>query len=342
MNRRLFLLGGAATIAGCGRSAAPVASPPSVPKLTDEEVQRIRTEHTDRQLHLAELSRFRVEADAIRTSAPPPTDILAFAPELKPLVKVALRLHPRFGDEPNSDRTKFGGRFRWPASEPWPLCDEHRIPFVTVLQLRADDAPPQFPFRSGTDLLQLLWCPRDHGNATVKPLLVWRKQADLSGPIADPPEPDRAFFNYVPVPCRVFPERVAELPPWDAPPKVLRDKLATWTPPQHPDRPNAKASDYYADLLSAAAGTKVGGYPRLREGAMAPLCGTCKWGMDYLLTVAATEWSDHDRSRWRPLEERKQRDVKGYQQAAGLHFGERGAVQVFVCRRCDDWPVKLG
>ncbi len=339
MNRRLFLLGGAAMVAGCTRRAAPVE--PTAPELTIDDFQRLLNEQTDRDLHLGELNRFRVEADAVRTSAPPPADILAFAPELKPLVKVALRLHPRFGDEPEPERTKLGGRFRWPASEPWPHCDEHRIPYVTVLQLRADDAPPQFAFRSGTDLLQLLWCPRDHGDTTVKPLLLWRKLADQTGPFADPPAPDSPFFNYVPVPCRVFPERVAELPPWDAPPKVLRDKLATWTV-QFPHRPDAKPADYYTDLLSAAAGTKVGGYPRLRPGETAPQCATCKWGMDYLLTVAEEEWSLHDRSRWQPLEERKQRDVKGYQRAAGLHFGKRNAVQVFVCRRCADWPVKLG
>jgi hypothetical protein len=123
---------------------------------------------------------------------------------------------------------------------------------------------------------------------------------------------------------------------------VLRDKLATWAAPPHPHRPNAKAADYYADLLSAAAGTKVGGYPRVQEGTKVPACGTCQWGMDFLLSVAAAEWGAHDRSRWMPVEEREAADAEGYRRAAGLNFGERGAVNVFVCRRCEDWPVAVG
>lgn len=338
MNRRLFLFGSAAMVAGCARTAAPPAS--TAPPLTAADRARIVAEQEKRQSHLRFQEVWRVTEP--RTTLPPPTDILAFAPELKPLVKVTLRLHPRFDEEPGPERTKFGGRIMWPSVEPWPVCDEHGIPFVPVLQLRVEDAPPQFAFRPGTDLLQLLWCPRDHGLTSVKPILVWRKQATVAAPFAEPPPTDAAFLNYVPVPCRVFPERVAELPPWDAPPKVLRDKLATWTAPPHPGRAMATPAEYYTDLLSTAAGTKVGGYPRFQTGAQVPTCTKCNWGMDYVLTVAAVEWTREDRARWKPREDTLESDLVGYRNAAGLNFGEHESVQVFVCRRCEDWPVKAG
>ena len=69
-------------------------------------------------------------------------DVLAVAPELNGLTKVAVRLHPRYSEEPAADRSKLGGHFLWPAAEPWPVCDEHGIPHVPVLQLRSEDAPP--------------------------------------------------------------------------------------------------------------------------------------------------------------------------------------------------------
>ncbi len=166
MNRRTFLIGGAAAVAGCARPAAPPTPALATPQLTDADRDRIAAELAERERHLKLLEGFRVAPNAARTTPPPPADVLAFAPELKPLVKVALRLHPRFGEELPAEATKLGGKFRWPRSEPWPQCEEHRIPFVPVLQLRAEDAPPQFAFRERSDLLQLLWCPRDHGNAT--------------------------------------------------------------------------------------------------------------------------------------------------------------------------------
>jgi hypothetical protein len=57
-----------------------------------------------------------------RTTPPPPLDIAALFPELAPLARRAVRLHPRRGSEPGPGESKVGGTFLWPANEPWPMC----------------------------------------------------------------------------------------------------------------------------------------------------------------------------------------------------------------------------
>lgn len=329
MKRRDFLAAAAAVTAGCGRPG--VTSGPS-----RADADRIAGDRERRERHLRELERFRVPPNAARTTAPPPENVLAVVPELKGLVKIAVRLHPRFSDEPAPDRSKLGGRFWWPAAAPWPVCDEHRIPLVTALQLVADDAPPNWPFPDGADLFQLLWCPRNHGRDRVKPHVEWRRRATVSEPLAGMPAIDAAFLDYVPVPCRLFPERVAECPNVESLPASVRAKVeAKWGDTERYDR-----------LLSAANGTKVGGYPRWQHDPEPVTCPACKWGMDYLLTVGSEEWDGRDWPRWMPLEERGVRDgtargEAGFCRAHGLSFENLAPVHLFACRRCGGWPVKL-
>jgi hypothetical protein len=322
MDRRAFLAAAAGVAAGCARGPGPAGG------VTPLEAEHIAAARQSRDRHLRELARFRVPADAKRTTAPPPADVLQFAPELKPLTKVAIRLHPRYSDEPAPDESKLGGQFLWPAAEPWPTCDEHKIPFVPVLQLRAEDAPPNWPYRPGTDLAQLLWCARDHGEGWVKPHLAWRKRSAVAGPLAEPPPTDAAVLDYAPVPCRLFPERVTEFPNFEALPGSVRQKVGDGKP---------GGPTEYIRLLSVAPGTKVGGYPQGIQGPEVPACPKCRWGMDYLLTVASEEWGEE---RWIPLEERAARDERGYRGAAGLRFPYLGRVHLFACRRCDGWPVR--
>jgi hypothetical protein len=319
MHRRTFLAASAALAAGCVRR--PAASGPAV---SSDDLARIAAERRDRDRHLELLSRFRVPPTAVRTTPPPPADVLAAAPELKGLVKVTVRLHPRFSDEPGPDESKLGGRFRWPADEPWPTCEEHGIPFVPVLQLRAEDAPPNLAFFPGSDLLQLLWCPRDH----LTPAVVWRKRAKVTGPPADPPATESAFPGYVPVPCRLFPERVMEFPPAGLLPDSVRDKVA--------------GLGGYDELLSACPGTKAGGYPWLAKKADSTSCDRCRWPTDFLLAVGGPEWGEANWKRWMPAEEREARSPeadRGYGRASGLNLDR--PVNVFVCRRCDGWPVRV-
>jgi hypothetical protein len=208
VNRRQFLLTAPSTVAlaGCGGRGGP-AGPPG-PVVTAADAARIAAERQARDEWLAALPTFRVPPTAVRTTPKPPADVLAAVPELKGLVKITTRLHPRFSDEPGPDETKLGGRFAWPAATRGRPAPDHHVPYTAVLQLRADDAPPQWPFPPGMDLFQLLWCPRDHADSKgwVRPAVRWRKRSEAAaGPQADPPDHRRGL-------PRVRPGRVPALP----------------------------------------------------------------------------------------------------------------------------------
>jgi hypothetical protein len=322
MNRRTFLTVAALTpLAGCGRRA-------STGVVSSADTVRIAADKAAREKHLAALSAHRVPVGAKFTTPPRPVNLVELFPEVKPLQRFTLRLHPHFSDEPAPGASKLGGRFLWPAAEPWPTCEAFKIPLVPVLQLTADDAPPQVKFKPGSDLMQLLWSPRDHGTGGPKPMVVWRKTADVSQPLAEAPDTASAFLNYVPVPCRVFPERVHELPDWHTV-KVtpLREKVEAWKPAD-----GRNPVEFYERELSAAPGTKVGGYPRWLGTPNPPSCGVCKRGMDYLLTIDADEWREPS---WIPAEEAK----KERYPATGMSLPSPGNIHIYICRRCDDWPA---
>ncbi|HEY2785112.1 MAG TPA: hypothetical protein VGJ05_09075 [Fimbriiglobus sp.] len=291
--------------------------------LSDDDRLRIDAAGKAREKHLAVLEGYRVKSGATLTTPKPALEVTKIVPELKTLSKVTVRLHPRFGDEPNPDESKLGGRFLWPADEPWPTDPPTGIPFVPVLQFRSEDAPPNFAFRPGTDLLQLLWCPR----AELLPVIAWRKRDAVTGSLAPYPDTRSANMNFVPVPCRVFPERVPEYPCYAVLPEIVRKKI---------DGAKNAGRDRYDDLYSSADGTKIGGYPRGHDTGTPPVCSTCNWGMDYLLTIAGREWSVTNAIRWKPVEERAATEDVGYRTASGLAFDR---VLLFVCRRCENWPI---
>ncbi|MEU1982315.1 hypothetical protein [Nocardia sp. NPDC019395] len=58
-----------------------------------------------------------------RTTPPRPVDIASVFPELAPLVRQAVRLHPRPG-QPTVHQSSIGGPLLWPADEEWPVCTE--------------------------------------------------------------------------------------------------------------------------------------------------------------------------------------------------------------------------
>lgn len=326
--RRLFLAAAAALpFAGCRRdpNAPPVLSPADAKRVQDEEAARNALRQT--------LAFGRVPPDAARTTPPRPVDLLKEFPELKPLVRMTHRLHPRFSDEPAANQSKLGGAIAWPAGEAWPTCETFKIPYVPVLQLLADDCPSQVKFKPGSDVLQLLWSPRDHKDTGLpKPMLVWRKLKDVPGPYADPPTHPHMFPGYVPLPCRLFIEKVLEFPDWStAKVTPFRERLEAWKAPDGADPVTA-----YTDHLSVAPGTKAGGFPRWLGTANPPACDTCKRAMDYLLTLDSNEWRGLS---WVPLEEGGNPKLRPTAaNAAGLALANN--YHVYVCRRCDDWPTK--
>jgi hypothetical protein len=63
-----------------------------------------------------------------RTTPPRPADVTALFPELAPLARAAVRLHPRAG-KPTAADSSIGGPLLWPAQEPWPTCPDHEGPW---------------------------------------------------------------------------------------------------------------------------------------------------------------------------------------------------------------------
>ncbi|MDG9716976.1 hypothetical protein [Streptomyces sp. DH24] len=63
-----------------------------------------------------------------RTTPPRPLDVTAPFPELAPLARTTVRLHPRAGD-PTAADSSVGGPLLWPADEPWPVCPDHGEPW---------------------------------------------------------------------------------------------------------------------------------------------------------------------------------------------------------------------
>ncbi|MFF9024239.1 hypothetical protein [Streptomyces eurythermus] len=63
-----------------------------------------------------------------RTTPPRPLDITVPFPELAPLARTAVRLHPRAGAPTPAD-SSLGGPLLWPAGEAWPGCPEHTGPW---------------------------------------------------------------------------------------------------------------------------------------------------------------------------------------------------------------------
>ncbi|NEC63841.1 hypothetical protein [Streptomyces sp. SID9727] len=58
----------------------------------------------------------------VRTTPPRPVDVTAVFPELAPLARAAIRLHPRAGS-PSVRDSSVGGPLLWPVEEPWPHCE---------------------------------------------------------------------------------------------------------------------------------------------------------------------------------------------------------------------------
>jgi hypothetical protein len=58
----------------------------------------------------------------VRTTPLRPVDVTAVFPELAPLARAAIRLHPRAG-APSVGESSVGGPLLWPAEEPWPHCE---------------------------------------------------------------------------------------------------------------------------------------------------------------------------------------------------------------------------
>jgi uncharacterized protein (TIGR02996 family) len=102
---------------------------------------------------------------------------------------------------------------------------------------------------------------------------------------------------------------------------------------------------FYQFWLSAADGTKVGGYPDWIHFPEYPVC-SCGATMELLVDFASTEVSTVSWGRWLPIEDRAvvgagyDDERRGVEMAAGWCFGDMGRLYLFICRRCKGWPTR--
>jgi hypothetical protein len=283
------------------------------------------------------------------TTRPLPVNPVTYIPELAPLARTTVRLHPR-PCSPTSADSSVGGPLRWPTDEPWPVCtspdhydgapDDPDRPgatsMVAVLQLYARDVP-QLPCPPGMDILQLLWCPFDHpqadGGAWPRPEVRWRSEASLAAQHpTSPTAPANNRHGYVPRPCLIDPEPVIEYPAEDLPGLYDQHQAAI-------DRIEAETGWSFSYHLSVAPGIKVGGYPRWTQFPDWPVCD-CGTRMDHLLTVASVESDGESWRRWMPLEEVGHAGGKGFN-ATDLCIGDVGSMYLFVCASCPNMPHQV-
>jgi hypothetical protein len=86
-----------------------------------------------------------------RTTPPPGIDVAALFPGIEAYARGAVRLHPRSGT-PDGHGSHVGGPLRWPADEPWPVCDREHVvaeevpvPPAVLTRLRGADPARGFP-----------------------------------------------------------------------------------------------------------------------------------------------------------------------------------------------------
>lgn len=277
----------------------------------------------------------------------PAFNIAEELPWLKGREKQSVRLHPRrvLTELPLSV-SKAGGNILWPKMKDWPSCSEHNLPYVSVLQLAKEDFP-ELAFPGSTDLMQLLWCPRDHEECGYAPCstVYWQESTSIanpreSNPYVNPAALDQEEGDYIATECSLHPERVVEYPSAFA----LNDEelalIEEWAWEANID------SVIYQHELSTASGTKLGGYPDWIQDPEIPVCD-CGIEMEYLLTIDSAEWDGGSCERWCVLDDRwaidrranyEERDV--VQRPMGLMLGDMGSIYVFICRKCEPWRSK--
>lgn len=314
----------------------------------------------------------------MKTTPRPPLDITAFFPELVPLARQAVRLHPRRGPEPGFRESKLGGTFLWPMNEPWPFCPvghgesepqrtndakllceeaewrsilksqpamrvagQPHDAYVGIIQLRAADAP-ELGFPEGYDLFQLLWCPRDHlKHYGPQCRVYWRQTSAISSILTDILVPSVFEPHYLPHICVFTPERIREYLAIGDLPEEMQQRIWEW---EDTDAAQGYSYQYH---LSVAPGTKIGGYVQWVQDPEIPVCTSCQHEMEHLLTIDSLEWDGESWRTWQPLEERHLTfddaslvdQRRATQGSTGLVLGDANRLVVFICRSCPGWPT---
>lgn len=232
--------------------------------------------------------------------------------------------------------SKLGGVFPWHPGIMWPRCGDidvsndfgrapsHNDYFVPLAQFRREEYP-ELPFPAGADLLQLLWCPRYHGDyehriTILQPPIArayWHAAAGLQA-ISNPraASPDRFLL---PQACRFRPLRWQDEPQYlELSPQQQAERSKSWPNPVcEPPMP----------------GTKLLGFPRWDKYPDVPQCPLCEQEMDLLFTISTLEVEPAQRF-WYELY-----DVSGHLRGqlilpTGVEIMDTGRVFLFYCFRC--------
>ncbi|MCL7460053.1 hypothetical protein AB0I85_01075 [Micromonospora echinofusca] len=205
-------------------------------------------------------------------------------------------------------------------------------PMVALAQLHARDVP-DLPRPGGADLLQVLWCPFEHSAGPWGPTvqLRWRREADLTDLLGQPPRGEVGNDGYVPEPCRLHPEQVVEYPYPEDLPEDLRTLI------DETDEADGYDDGSYVDTFMAP-GWKVGGYADWSLTDLRPTpCPRCAGPTTLTLVVDSSE---RGTGRWRPTPADGEPDDDPYE-PTGVVVGRHGALRIFVCLSCPDVPFLL-
>ncbi|XRQ11957.1 hypothetical protein ACN3XK_14025 [Actinomadura welshii] len=197
---------------------------------------------------------------------------------------------------------------------------------LAVAQLYTRDVPG-LEGPPGADVLQVLWCPRDHEPGYCPVVTVrWRRSSDVVDPLPEQPEPEVMDEDmYLPEPCVLHPEEIVEYPDGNFMPSELYERITAWE----------ETGEYsYQYELSNAPGWKVGGHTTWSLSGYEPIhCGECGAGMEMLLAIASYE-RDEMRSWWP--------EGAGNADAAPtrVQIGRGSELLVFTCPESFDHPPK--
>ncbi len=300
------------------------------------------------------------------TTRPAPVDLERLIPAFAEFAAPAIRLHPRRHTELPQNVSKCGGSFLGNDRQSWPVCHHHRTPYVGVVQLTQSELPGELDlFPPGKTVMQLLWCPFDHGERCCPRVEVqWLDGAGAQSTGKPNPVPRRSPLETTPRQCQFHPEVIMDYPDFLSLHGSLQTQVSRHPELQrlgkaiypetfvHEDDDSGEQSpaasgpppvdelavNAYHVLLGSAPGFKIGGHPDWIQEAEVPSCVHCDAAMDHLLTVASWEWDGASYERWRPAEEPLEPGGAGVEDA-GLMLGDAGAIYLFVCRSCPDWPV---
>ncbi|MFD0555920.1 hypothetical protein ACFQ3B_02525 [Stackebrandtia endophytica] len=202
-------------------------------------------------------------------------------------------------------------------------------PLIPVAQLYYRDVPG-LPWPERYDLLQILWCPRNHPNADTpyNPVfeLRWRLSETIGDQLDSPPRPVSCPEEYLPNPCVVHPEVVTEYPNGASLPPPLEKSIRDWE-----DEMGDNLTYHWESAL--APGWKAmghGGY----WGVIDPYPMTCACGEEQqpLFTVASGEY-DAGTHAWRPVEEDGTDPTT--QDPVEVFIGRGYTLQLYYCPRSE-------